>query len=266
MHLISEEDWRDILDDIQYQKAVLLVGPEITQSDGQPLSIHLRNALFQSNPDDIAYYYERDGFFLFRSPEGKVRVARQVKRFYRDLIPDERTLRHITAIPFHVIVSLNPDTFISEAFYKYGIKHSFHYFQYRHSNSSDDQIGKLHKSMPLIYNLFGSKDRDESLLLDYDDVYKMLQSTLGASSLPSGLLRTLREASTYIFIGFQFDKWYSQLLFKFLSDNGRIEKRISNDSPLSDLDTNGFILQQFQIRFMGKQTNFLDQLYNRCAT
>ena len=76
---ITESDWLDILDDIQDQKAVLLIGPEIMQVAGQPLNRHLRDSLYARNEADIAFYYERDGFFLFKSPEGKVRVARQVK-------------------------------------------------------------------------------------------------------------------------------------------------------------------------------------------
>lgn len=261
---ISESDWLDILDDIQDQKAVLLIGPEIMQIDGQPLNRHLRDSLHERNKDDIAFYYERDGFFLFTSPEGKVRVARQVKRFYRDITPDEAILQRIVQIPFHLIVSVNPDTFVSEAFYRHGVKHRFHYFQHRHRDNENDEIEKPTKSLPLIYNLFGSKDQDDSLVLDYDDVYKMLQSALGSSSLPNKLLRGLREASTYIFLGFQFDKWYSQLLLKFLSDNGRIEKRISINNPITDLDTNGFVINQFQIRFMGDQYDFFGELHNRC--
>lgn len=265
MQNISDGDWLDILDDIKDQKAVLLIGPEIMKVNGQPLNRHLRNTLYERNRDDIAYYYERDGFFLFSSPEGKVRVARQVKRFYRDITPDENILQRIVQIPFHVVVSLNPDTFVSEAFYRHGVKHRFHYFQHRHRDNENDEIEKPSKALPLIYNLFGSKDQDDSLVLDYDDVYKMLQSALGTSSLPNKLLRAFREASTYIFLGFQFDKWYSQLLLKFLSEEGRIEKRISINNPVVDLDTNGFVVHQFKIEFMGDQYDFFGELYQRCA-
>ncbi len=261
---ITESDWLDIIEDIQDQKAVLLIGPEIMQIDGKPLNRLIRDSLHGRNPEDIAFYYERDGFFLFKSPESKVRVARQVKRFYRDMIPDETVLQRIVQIPFHLVMSVNPDTFVSEAFYRSGIKHRFHYFQHRHRDNENDEIEKPTKALPLVYNLFGSKDQDDSLVLDYDDVYKMLQSALGISSLPNKLLRSFREASTYIFLGFQFDKWYSQLLLKFLSDNGRIEKRISINNPIKDLDTNGFIINQFQIQFMGDQYDFFGELYQRC--
>ncbi len=262
---ITASDWLDIIDDIQDQKAVLLIGPEIMKIEGKSLSGHIRDSLNERNADDIAYYYERDGFFLFKSPESKVRVARQVKRFYRDMQPDEAILQRIVQIPFHLVMSVNPDTFVSEAFYKSGVKHRFHYFQHRHRDNENDEIEKPTKALPLVYNMFGSKDQDDSLVLDYDDVYKMLQSALGTVGLPKKLMRVFQEASTYIFLGFQFDKWYSQLLLKFLSDNGRIEKRISINNPVKDLDTNGFVVNQFQIQFMGDQYDFFGELYKRCA-
>ena len=261
MQTISEHDWQDILDDIKDQKAVLLIGPEIMQFEGLSLNRHLRNNLNERNQEDIAFYYERDGFFLFKSPEAKVRVARQVKRFYRDLIPDESILQRIVQIPFHLVMSVNPDTFVSEAFYRHGIKHRFHYFQHHHRENENDEIEKPTQALPLVYNLFGSKDQDDSLVLDYDDVYKMLQSAIGTSSLPNKLLRSFREASTYIFLGFQFDKWYSQLLLKFLSDTGRREKLISINNSLTDTDTHQFVIRQFKIQFMGDQYDFFGELH-----
>ncbi len=199
---LSENDWQDILDDIQDQKAVLLIGPEIMKIDGKPLNRLMRDSLHARNPEDIAFYYERDGFFLFKSPESKVRVARQVKRFYRDIQPDAAILQRIVQMPFHLVVSVNPDTFVSEAFYKQGVQHRFHYFQHRHRDNENDEIEKPTRALPLVYNLFGSKDQDDSLVLDYDDVYKMLQSAFGPESLPNKLLRSFRRQARIFFPDF----------------------------------------------------------------
>jgi len=261
---LTDNDWQDILEDIAEQKAVLLIGPEIMRFEGKPMNRHLRDTLFAQNQADIAYYYERDGLFLFASPEGKVRVARQVKRFYRNLPPDEAILKQVVEIPFHLLVSLNPDTFLSEAFYRHGVKHRFHYFQHHNRANENDEIERPGGAMPLVYNLFGSKDQDDSLILDYNDVYKMLQSAFGTSSLPNKFLRAFRDARTYIFLGFQFDKWYSQLLLKFLSDDAAKDKLIAVRAGGHDADTEGFVIRQFQIQFMGDQFDFFGELHRRC--
>lgn len=264
MQHLDATDWEDILFDIQEQRAVLLIGPEAMEIGKDHINTYIKSKIAERYKEDIAYYYERDGFFLFNSPEGKVRVARQIKRLYREIKPDELMLKKIVQIPFHLIVSLNPDTFISEAFYRYGIKHRFHYFQHRNRDNENDEIEKPTQSQPLVYNLFGSKDQDDSLILDYDDVYRLLQSAFGTSSLPNKFLRSFREASTYVFLGFQFDKWHSQLLLKFLSDSGRREKMISVDTNIDDKDTNEFIIRQFQVQFLGNQFDFLTELHNQC--
>jgi Effector-associated domain 11/SIR2-like domain len=261
---LSEYDWIDIIEDLQDQKAVLLLGPELMQSGGKSLNQQLREHLHQRHPKDIVYYYERDGLFLFQSPESKVRVARTVKRFYKPITPDETLLQRIVQVPFHLIVSLNSDTFLSESFYRHGVTHRFHYFQHRHRDNENAEIEKPTMSLPLIYNLFGSKDQDDSLVLDYDDVYKMLHSAFGTSSLPNKFLRSFREARTYIFLGFHFDKWYSQLLLKFLSEDGRREKLISIQHPLIEKDTYQFMVRQFQVKFIGSQQDFFTQLHEHC--
>ncbi len=117
----------------------------------------------------------------------------------------------------------------------------------------------------MIYNLFGSIDKDDSLVLDFDDLYKMMQSILGTPGLPTKLLRAFREAGTYIFLGFQFDKWYAQLLLKLLSDGGRVENCISVNEPLPDQDTNSFVVNQFKIEFQRNQYDFFGELHQRCA-
>lgn len=265
MSKLDDNIWDNILDDIRDQKAVLLIGPEIMRFEGKPLMSYLRESLFEHNPADIAYYYERDGFFLFNSPESKVRVARQVKRFYRALKPDEVLLRKVVQIPFHIVVSLNPDTFLSEAFYRHGIRHRFHYFQHRGRASEGEEVEAPNRAVPLVYNLFGSKDQDDSLVLDYNDVYALLQSVFGATGLPNKFLLALRKASTFIFLGFQFDRWYSQLLLKFLSDGGVLDNQLAANTSIPDADTESFLIQQFKIKFLNDQSNFFQELYDRCS-
>ncbi|MFN0199915.1 MAG: SIR2 family protein [Bacteroidia bacterium] len=243
---------------------MLLIGPEILQSEGESLHKRLQDALKKRNQQDIAYFYERDGFYLFSSPESKVRVAREVKRFYKRATPDEAIFKQIAQIPFSLIVSVNPDTFLSEAFYRYGIKHRFHYFQHNHRSNENEGIDKPSIKMPLIYNIFGSKDQDDSLILDYDDMYKMLESALGSSSLPPKFLRSFRNARTYIFLGFRFDVWYSQFLLKYLSGNAAKDQMIAVKSDLNNVDTQGFIVQQFKVEFMGKDDDFWGELFRQC--
>jgi hypothetical protein len=259
---ISNDDWEDILDDIRDQKAVLLIGPEIKTKQGKSLNQLLREDLYERIKEEVVFYYERDGFFLFK-PHKKVRVGKRVNRFFNEIKLDETVLQQVVQIPFDLIISINPDTVISNAFYRYGVKHNFHYFQHGQKENEDSKIESPTKAKPLVYNLFGLKDQDESLVLDYDDVFKLLKSLLGTPGLPTKLQRKLQAARTYVFLGFQFDKWYAQLLLKLLQDD-LYEKIISVGNELTDIESNQFVIRQFQIQFLGDQYDFFGELYKRC--
>jgi hypothetical protein len=261
MAQLSEKDWKNILDDIRDQKAILMIGPELIQVDGKSLNQLLREYLEAECPDDILYYYERDGLYLFNSPVSKVSAIQELNRFYREVEPDQNFLQRLVQVPFHLIVSLNPDTFLSEAFYRHQVKHRFHYFHHKPQHQHQVEIEKPTSAMPLIYNLFGTKDKDESLVLDYDDMYNILHSMFSAPGLPNKFLVSFREARTYIFLGFHFDKWYSQLLLKFLNGKGKL---LSIQHPRIESDTYQFMITEFKIKFIGSEHDFFEQLYKRC--
>jgi hypothetical protein len=264
MAQLSEKDWKNIIDDIRDQKAVLLIGPELIQLEGKSLNQLLREYLHEECPDDILYYYERDGLYLFKSPVSKVSAIQELNRFYKDVKPDSDFLQRLVQIPFHLVVSLNPDTFLSEAFYRHQVKHRFHYFHHKPQDNQNTEIEKPTSAMPLIYNLFGTKDKDESLVLDHDDVYSILHSAFSAPGLPNKFLVSFREARTYIFLGFHFDKWYSQLLLKFLNGKDGRGKLLSIHHPRIEADTYQFMISEFKIKFIGSEHDFFEQLYKRC--
>lgn len=260
---ISAQEWNDIIGDIKKQEAVLLIGPQFIKHKDVYLEAALHEYLRENRKNEIVHYYERDGIFLFDLPRNKVRVARDASDFYNTIKTDLSTLKSIVQLPFHLIVSLNPDHLIAEAFAQYGVKHAFHYFQSRNRDNTSVDINTPSIQEPLIYNLFGSKEQDDSLVLDYDDVFELLQSILGMASLPDKVLTPIRKARTYIFIGFAFDKWYSQLLIKFLC-NSQSDKRISINKSALDQETQSFVINHFKIQFTGDQYDFLEELYLHC--
>jgi hypothetical protein len=266
------EEWnkifRNLLSDIKNQQCILLLGSEIVKMKGQPLNKLLREKLVQTNSDDIAHYYEKDGFFLFKDKVSKVDIQREVKIFY-----DEHTIengietdifRQIIEIPFHVVISINPDSYLSDISNQNGINHSFGYFQT--NGSAVSEVEHPTKSLPLYYNLCGLKNYDDSLILDYDDLFKLMKAIFGAPGLPIQLKSALESAKTFICLGFDFNKWYSQLLLRLLSEkNGSSIKKYAINTDIADADTNTFLVHQFGITFLGEEHHFFQELYQRCS-
>jgi hypothetical protein len=257
-------NWNDLLEDLEEEKAVLFLGPELVQLDGKSLGLHVREQLVRENPGDIVHHYRRDGIFLFRDDTAKVSAQKKIKRLYKQLPPDETLLQRLAALPFHLVISLTPDTHLRDVFERCGLTPTFHYFR---STEAFDALPRPEKSRPLIYNLFGLVGDDESLVLDYDDVFTLIKDCL-STGLPLKLGERLVRASTFVFLGFDFEKWHTQMLLRFLSQRPGVTKfAIEGEKPAAD-DTGTFLIEGFKIRFEkgeGDGENFLDSLYRHCG-
>lgn len=257
-------DWQEILEDIRDEQAVLFLGPELIRLEGQSLGQHVREQLHREYPDDIVHHYRRDGIFLFRDDDAKVKIQKKVKRRYRELPPDEDLLQRVAALPFHLIISLSPDTFVRDVFEACGLQPHFHFYR---SGVSPEDIPKPDKNHPLIYNLLGEINHDESLVLDYDDVFALMKDCL-STGLPSRINTQLMRAGTFVFLGFDFEKWHTQLLLRFLSQRPGVSKfAIETDRPVAE-DTGDFLIHQFRINFQAGENGhetFFDTLHAHCA-
>lgn len=116
-----EKLFSNLLDDMEEQQCVLLIGPEIIRMSEIPLHLRLREHLLKDFSDEITYFYERDEFFLFADKLAKEDVQRGIRRFYKNPALeneiDETLLKKIAQIPFHLVLSINPDNFLSESLF-----------------------------------------------------------------------------------------------------------------------------------------------------
>ncbi|MEM7654905.1 MAG: SIR2 family protein [Bacteroidota bacterium] len=113
---------------------------------------------------------------------------------------------------------------------------------------------------PLIYNLFGSKNDDESLILDYEDVFHLIAYSTNPEGLPDKLRAALSKIRLFIFVGFSFDRWYTQLMLRLLCGSSGTQKYAANQQAVPD-DTRDFLVHQFQIEFLDPEESFLDLLH-----
>lgn len=257
-----------LLKELSREQCVLLIGPEILRVNGVCFQQKLQQELQQSLSEKIPFYYPKDALFVFKDDMSKAYVQGNVVDYLDEINtdtrvenkPDEAIFKKIAALPFHLIISVNPDHFLSDTFAKYGVRHRFAYFH--HSGSGVADIEDPHDYMPLIYNLFGSKDKDASLVLDYDDLFNLLQTLLGKPGLPTKLDTKLKEAKSFLFLGFRFDRWYSQLLLRLLAGKQAIRKYAFEPPP--DADTSAFLVRQMDITFLGSDLRHFEFLYKFC--
>jgi hypothetical protein len=268
---MQDSELQRLVSDIKAGRCALILGPEVFTLDGLGIQAYIRSQLSERFGDQIAAYYERDGFLLLKNPEDKPEIQDEVQHLYKSIHPAEALLRRIIEVPFSLVLSVNPDTWLRDLSFRYGLPNRYAWFDPRKQEDLDMPDGSeadgqaLRDRIPLYYNLCGSVDRLSTLMLDYDDLYRLLEGMLGAPKLPEKLLARLKETSSYLFLGFQFDRWHTQLLLRLL-DVKNAPRRFALQSPLpKEKDTEAFIISQFRIKFLGDEADVLNRIHDSFA-
>lgn len=276
-------NWGNLADSIDDGNVVLVLGPdaipfyplnessEIRASSEGNISFSKLTTNKILKTSLISYYYANDNLFLFNSVEDKNEARDIVKKQVADnnWIADEELLRNIVSIPFSVILNFSPDEIIYKAYLKYtDIKPQFDFCT--PYNKEVVEIKKPTKENPLIYNLCGNAaKKKDSCILDYFDLFQLFTKLLG-KQIPDALKFELYEAQKFILLGFQLDKWYSQLLIHYLNwleGSANLHKNFKRNFPvLSQLsgDSREFVLKQFNISHIAPSREDFNELYNAC--
>jgi hypothetical protein len=116
---------------------------------------------------------------------------------------------------------------------------------------------------PLLYNLLGSIREPQTMISSHADLLSLMQSVFGDKNLPDELTTMFNGERTksIIFLGFEFDKWYFQLILYILGI--RIEScwryAIAQSLPASHNQT--LYEAQFEIEFVSNDLlDFVEQL------
>ena len=251
----ASPDWQPLFDDLLFdlrrKACVLLIGPEIVATGQQPLQQALRQALERDHAADIEHYYEKEALFLFKDPAAKSKVQRGVSKFYDRVTADPAVFDTIAGIPFPLVVSTNPDDFLQKAYQRAQQRCATAYFNHDAGQNGFKDLAGWEGDYPLVYNLCGSTERDASLILDYDDLFSFLKNVLGATGLPDPLRSALKKAKSFLFVGFSFDKWYTQLLLRLLNEDST-PTQIALNTRLGGKEAQHFLLNRFKMQFLGR--------------
>ncbi|WDP91933.1 MAG: SIR2 family protein [Desulfobacter sp.] len=211
------------------ETTALFIGPNIIRTNNnKSLYQGLRSYLKES-----AYEMEYDAYnHLICDKRTKCSIYHLVKKYYTHELQMNPIYEQIARIPFHIIISITPDLLLKNAFEKQGIPYEFSYYT---KGKPSKEVKDPSKETPLIYNLFGSIENRESLILTQDDILDFLFSIIGEHDLPMNLKETIKDVTHYIFLGFDFKQWYLKILLR-LFDLSRDKVSISPDCELGNYD------------------------------
>lgn len=270
-HVVASVEWDKLLQAIQQQRCVLFLGPDL--QPGTDLFGELCRHLGLPDHPQVAMPFPADELFLFPSPRARSTAAEQIEEFYEQQQGRWTGFyEKVASLPFHLIISASPDMGLSRVFDRLGVAHQFSYYHRRKVEPDPpyDKIVEDPKNQRLIFNLFGRTGKLGSLVLSHDDLFDYLRNILGAKGLShedyEKLHFALTEATNFLFLGFQFKKWYMQLLLRLLNPDQDKGRQYALNPALAD-ETLVFYGKQFEIKFVDSHTpeQFLDELSRRWA-
>ncbi len=242
---------------------MLFIGPDATINYGNAdRQSDFLKELAAKNPDNILAYHESDGFLVYDDVSSKDLFYPALRKFYQQPLPNP-LLEKLAQVPWHVAITVTPDLSLNEAFNRQGLAYSHQYYVTKTPSTLKEPPTM---ERPLLYNLLGCVLQDESLITSHFDLFDTVQSILVHKNLPPEIVNMLGSAQTrnVVFLGFQFDKWYYQLVLYLLQLKSNLKGRLAASVAPPDKLDQLVLSAQYKINFIsGDLENFIDTLWSK---
>jgi len=225
-----------------------------------------QNSFFQklkdAHPSQIEAYHQQDGFLVFHPESDELLLIEEIKEFYEQDFSN-LILEKIAEIPFHLIITVTPDLTLHQIFRQKQFDFQSQFYEVKKKKTiAEDPT----KDRPLLYHLLGSVEKDESLITSHFDLFNLLKSVYGDKNLPDKLTNAFNAEQTknIIFLGFDFEKWYFQLLLNLLEINYKRCVRYATRPKSLNEEFQTLITSHFRINFVNDDIDeFVNQLYQQ---
>jgi len=165
------------------------------------------------------------------------------------------------------MVSANPDKLLAEAFTNYRLPLQFDYFS---ANNKEEKY-KIRTLIAPCYTtsvaLWKMKNRSSSTTTTF--FCKSKPCLRGPKCLmPTEVQSVLQKASTYIFLGFHFERWQTQLFLRYLNMLDKFtnnSRNYASKPPDFAQDTEFFLQNQFNVNFIEADFGMLAEIFRQYA-
>ena len=143
-----------------------------------------------------------------------------IKKKYFDSDPPNELYTKIAEIPFSLIITTSPDMYLSNILDDYNYYVQYDYLKPTNKSGYRIQLEPA-RECPTIFSLFGTVNKTDSLVLNnYGKVASMISNFYKKKlSLPAEIKTKIENAKSCIFLGFDFDHWYTNILLDILQFN-----------------------------------------------
>jgi Effector-associated domain 7/SIR2-like domain len=260
MNDLDQRQWGQLAQAIRDGKCFVFLGPGATINYGDPLRQgRFFESLARKNPSDILAYHAGDGFLVFKDAKTRSLYEIDIRDFFREK-RENPLLERLAQIPFHTAISVTPDMALKETFDKLQFACWDQYYATKvkvplHETPSAE--------LPLLYNLLGSIKEPQTIISSHADLFGYMQSIFGDKNLPDELstMFNAERTKSIIFLGFEFDKWYFQLILYILGIKIDSCWRYAVAQSLPTAQNQTLYEAQFEIEFVSNDLlGFVDRL------
>src|SRR4051794_10761124 len=157
-------------------QCVLLLGPELSvDNDGNYYKSYFKQ-LEKDEKSFITNYFSSENLFSFVDEYGSDKITERVKNFY-DNVGDKVLLEMISRIQFPLIINVCPDKALNKVYTQKAITFEEGFFS-KDSKLLYNGLPLPSKKLPVVYNIFGSIDNDQSLILTHAKLYETIEHLL----------------------------------------------------------------------------------------
>ncbi len=233
--------WNRLSRDFKEERCILMLGPRMpgTQVDGQwhslieELSVYLTDILTDSgvkfdeaSKRELPYIAQQ-----FLSIEGARRV--DLEDMSRDFLEQNTkeipTIYHeLAKLPLHLIINTTPDDYMERALREQGKSCVTHHYNFQRDHHEVIEGDMITVEQPLVYNLFGTMNHPESLVLTDNNQLEFIRNVVKDNPrIPNEILGQFDHRKTYLFLGFNLENWQ----FRLLLDSLNLREENSTFSP-----------------------------------
>ncbi|RLD74896.1 MAG: hypothetical protein DRJ10_16265 [Bacteroidetes bacterium] len=239
--LYSKIKWRRLIQAIKHQGCVLFIGPEISIDEkGESLHQYFYKQLAEDF-DDVDFL-EEEGFF---TPGADEEILYDMLDYYKEEFQTQNStgrsvLEKLAQFPFSLTISLCPDDTIHRICDDFDIKHQYVYY-----DGTKKEMEMPENDNPIIYNILGSARENGRYIFTHENLYNYLNEI----SIPPIIKKKIQDATHFLFIGFDFSKWYNRLLLFVLDFENKQAgvNRLNIEKKNIPAEFEKFIEKQFNI-------------------
>lgn len=275
---MEESDFKRLLNNLDSnKKCILVLGPEFINIDSSEVdfTVSIQDYLAERKFPELSkgHYFSEDGFLQFNKfiDHNEITdILTELSNFYKKL---EVTPSYdkLARLPFTSIISLSPDDLIVKA---YGnINKGNEFCRYKNSGFQDAPL-ETSEDKPLIYNMVGHYDYPNNLVFTFDNLFIFLNKIFQNDVFPN-FRAHITEADSFLFLGFNYSKWYLKLIFYMLEKFRGVNSYDFSTNAIFNynVDEKAFNAQKieyfkkgsFKLNFSQEnEKEFIEKLFNAC--